>query len=480
MMTADWLGSSRARCFAAIGLVCCGLVCLTACTLTAPVTPPTVELPVAFSADGPMAPTLRWWQDFHDPQLNTLIERALVDNVSLAMAWSRLRAARAVAKQNHAARWPSIDAQADSLRQIDSTTDSTDRYTLGWVANYELDLWGRLQTLAQAARFDALASEQALPTAAIALSAEVASTWYALVEARGQRELLVRQSALNEQVLELVVLRFRVGKIAAADVLRQRQLVEQLRGEQLATQARIGELEHALAVLLGQIPRGIELPQIAELIALPALPSTGIPAVVLQRRPDVRQARLAIHAANARVGAALAERFPRIDLTVRMTTNAISPAGLFDQWLTQLTTGLLLPVFAAGRRGAAVEQRRAELQENLDRYREVVLTAIKEVEDALVNERMQRQRLASLQRQLALANEVVVRLRQRYVDGSTAYLDVLDALLNQQQLERQVLTQQRELLTNRIALARALAGGWTVRTPVSPAEVEQAFGREAN
>ncbi len=441
---------------------------LTACAVTTPNVDPPVTLPATFTAAGKQPLANRWWQDLEDATLNRLMERALSANFSLRSAWSRLRAAQASARRAGAPRLPAVDGTADATRQIDSQRPNSNQHSLGLAASYELDLWGRVRATAKAAALDAQASQRQLQTAAISLTAEVARTWYELVAQRRQAAVLEDQLALNQRVLELVELRFRFGKVGAADVLRQRQLVEQTRGDRTDVRAEIARLEHALAVLVGQSPGQTELPAQTELIDLPPLPQTGLPAELLARRPDVQQAVLTIQAADARVAAAIAERFPRIDLRITRTTSAVNTAGLFTDWLTQLTANLSVPLFDAGRRRAEVERTRAVLAQAINDYGDTVLKALQAVEDGLAQEREQRRKLASLQQQLALADQVVARLRQRYIDGSTTYLDVLDALVNQQQLERQVVTAKRRLITHRITLARALAGGWSLSPPPAP------------
>jgi NodT family efflux transporter outer membrane factor (OMF) lipoprotein len=340
---------------------------------------------------------------------------------------------------------------------------------------YELDLWGRVRANTSAAYFEVQASQADLTVAAITLSAEIAKTWYSLLEQRGQLSLLEGQISTNDQVLKLVTLRFRQGVASAADVLRQRQLVEQTRGNTKDVQAQIETLSHQLAVLLGQPPKSVDIPSDNSLIHLPPLPSTGLPGELIQRRPDVQAIFYQVQAADARIAAAIAERFPRIDLAGALTTNlnstlaggafARTPAGLFASWLATVSAQIVLPIIDGGARRAEVERTKAVLSEVLHNYEATILQAFQEVENSLIREAQQREKTSSLEDQYQLATQVIQRLRARYIHGGTAYLDVLNALSSQQGLERQILTARRTLIDFRVDLAKALAGGWQMTKP---------------
>jgi NodT family efflux transporter outer membrane factor (OMF) lipoprotein len=340
---------------------------------------------------------------------------------------------------------------------------------------YELDLWGRVRANTSAVYFEVQASQADLTVAAITLSAEIAKTWYSLLEQRGQLSLLESQIATNEQVLKLVTLRFRQGVAAAADVLRQRQLVEQTRGDTKDVRAQIETLSYQLAILLGQPPKSVDIPDDHELIQLPPLPSTGLPGELIQRRPDVQAIFYQVQAADARVAAAIAERFPRIDLAGALTTNlsstlaggafARTPAGLFASWIATVSAQIVAPIIDAGARRAEVARTKAVLSEILHNYEATILQAFQEVENSLIRETQQREKTSSLEDQFHLATQVIQRLRARYIHGGTAYLDVLNALSSQQVLERQILTARRTLIDFRVDLAKALAGGWYMTQP---------------
>ncbi|WP_447968994.1 efflux transporter outer membrane subunit [Nitrospira sp. M1] len=432
-------------------------------------------LPHAFSQSGQTALPDKWWEAFHDDDLNAFIDLAMGNNPSLLATWDRLRQAEAVLAREGAARFPALDGNVNASRSRDNNALETDRFSLGVSMAYELDLWGRIRANTSAAHFDALASESDVKVAGLTLSAEIAKAWYSLIEQRGQLDVLEQQFTTNKKVLHLVTLRFRQGLAGAADVLRQQQLIEQTHGEMKDVVAQIETLTHQLAILGGHPPKSLALQENTFLLTLPPLPDTGLPADVLQRRPDVQGNFYQVQAADARIAAAIADRFPRIDLTGALTTNitstlsggsfASTPAGLFSSWLATVAAQVVGPIIDAGARAAEVERNEALRSEALNNYESTVLQAMREVEDALTRETQQREKTLSLERQLKLATQVIERLRARYVQGATDFLDVLNALISQQGLERQILAARRNLIDFRVDLAKALAGGWELPVP---------------
>ncbi|MEJ2692006.1 MAG: efflux transporter outer membrane subunit [Candidatus Thiodiazotropha sp.] len=452
---------SSYRCASALVAGCL----LAGCSAIPPPREMPIEPPPQFSQPGGERPASdRWWRDFADPELNTLIEGALSRNFSLRAAWARLRQADAVARREGASRWPSLDAQGRVTRQDSDESDAATTRSAGFSAAYEIDLWGRLRAGTEAALLEAEASAADLRTAALGLSVEVADTWYQLVEQRAQLALIESQIGTNRQLLKLVEARFRIGQAGASDIYRQRQLLAQTEGELARTNTRLHTLQHRLAILLGSPPGSASLPGTARLPALGPLPETGVPADLLRRRPDLQAAQLRLNAADARTGAAVAARYPRLDLSAALTTPGVS-GGLFDGWLGNIAAQLGAPLFDGGQRRAEVERSRAGALESLNNYGQTLLEALAETEDALVSESGQQTYLSSLESQLRQVEAVVRQERQRYFQGDTDYLSVLDALRSRQALERQQITAQRQLISDRIVLVRALAGGWSMTPP---------------
>ena len=246
--------STRVQGFLRRGLwLTCVLLLVTGCT-TVPVRDPVaITMPAEFSGSGADLLPEHWWESFGDAVLDRLIEQALAQNFSLQSVWARLDQAAAVERIARAELYPSLDVDGSAGRSWshNSRGTTTNTYSVGAMAGYEFDLWGRIDSSSEAATLDRQASEAELTAAAISLSAEVASTWYQLVEQYGQQALVSSQLETNTRVLELITLRFRRGKVGATDVLQQRQLAESNRGELANVQSLIGVLEHRLAILLG-------------------------------------------------------------------------------------------------------------------------------------------------------------------------------------------------------------------------------------
>lgn len=444
------------------------LLVFAGCTTVPLRDPDAVPLPADFSGSGADNLPEHWWESFGDAVLDRLIEQALAKNFSLQSVWARLDQAAAVERIASAELYPSLDVDGSAGRSWshNSRGATTNVYSIGVMAGYEVDLWGRIDSNSKAATLDRQATEAELTAAAISLSAEVATTWYQLVEQYGQQVLVSSQLETNTRVLELITLRFRRGKVGATDVLQQRQLAESNRGELANIKSLIGVLEHQLAILLGATPDSrVSEPQ-AELISLPPLPVTGIPAELVQRRPDLRQQFYSLQAADQRTAAAVADRFPRINLLGSTDSLASDVDDLFNNWLSNLTANLVAPVIDGGRRRAEVDRSRAVTEQSLSDYRQQLIDALGEVEDALLREQQQRAFIDSLDKQLVLSGQVIGRVRDSYLFGAVDYLRVLDVLITNQNLERSRLTAQRDLIDNRIALCRALAGGWTLERPV--------------
>ncbi|MES1927056.1 efflux transporter outer membrane subunit [Salinisphaera sp. T31B1] len=439
---------------------------------------PAFVMPQRFARSGEAPMDSRWWRNFDDPALDSLVQRALTSNFTLVAAYARLSQARATLASARADLFPNIDASIDqsatrqsnsgNQRFVNSTNGNafsfdrdasnwSDTRTLQFSASYELDLWGRVRNARNAAGFEQQASAADLQAAAVSLAGDIATNWYSLAELRARIDLLQRQIETNRDVLDLTTFAFNHGQAAAADVLRQRQTVESVQGQLEQAHASADVVEHALAVLVGVAPEHFVAPP-GGLVDLPPLPATGVPTAALMQRPDVRQQFLAVAAADRRVAVAIADQYPQLSLSASTSTTTDS-APLFTNWVTQLGASLTQPLFDAGARAAEVRRTRAVVDEQLADYQQALLEGLQETEDALTNEYRQQRYLVRIDRQLDLSEDVVANLRLRYLRGATDYLDVLDALLTRQSLQVDRLTAQRQLLDYRINLYRSLAGG---------------------
>lgn len=411
------------------------------------------RLPERFSQTGEAKRPERWWRHFNDPALDQVVSRVLDENFSLAAARNRLAKARAAARRSAGGELPSIDGEA----QASSETD----LTAGAMAAYEVDLWQRLDAQTRAAELAADARRRDLQAARISLTAEAARTYYALRREQALRALLREQRATNRRILELVQLRFNNGQAPADELLRQRQLIADTETQLARIRGNIDRLRAELAALQGLPgPQALDLPDTEGPPELAPRPETGLPAEWLQRRPDLEAAFLRVRAADAELAAAIAERYPSLDLTASLETAATSPSGLFRDWIEEIAASLTVPLFRGGQIEAGIERSEAARAEAFNEYTQAVLDAVAAVETALANERSERERLASLQRRVQQGEDVLERLRYRYRQGSTDFVDVLRAHDELQSDQRERLEARWALVTDRVTLLRELAGAW--------------------
>ncbi|MEO9591653.1 TolC family protein [Rhodopirellula bahusiensis] len=420
------------------------------------------QTPPPFSAPGEVIPPDRWWTTFNDPTLNAEIEVALQGNFTLAAALQRLYAARAVTRREASDLWPDLNGVADYGSTMGPGNDRSS-FIWGLDAGYQVDLWGEIESRVDAERLRTSATREDYHAIALTLSAEIARTWFSLIEGHAQIELLNEQLDNNEMGLALQEARFASGLIRSPDVLRQRQLVEATLEQMVVEKARIEVLEHQLAVLLGEMPQIAEYDPGSELPPLPALPSTGLPSELLKRRPDVRRDYLAFRAADRDLASAISAQYPRINLTGSLLNVSESPETLFRDWFVSIGAQMIAPLFDGGQRRAEVDRNAAVKRELFNVYGQTMLNAFSEVEDALAQERYQLERIEHLENQVELARQSSEQLREQYLISDATYLDVLSAITAQQRLQRELLSAQLDLVLIRISLYLALAGDFDTR-----------------
>ena len=472
------LGPRSARSREACAAALCALM-LAGCASMAPsyerpVAPVARDFPIATAPtpDATPAADLPWQQFFADERLKRLIALALDHNRDLRVAVLNIEQARAQFDIRRADRLPTVNAGVGGSRQPSGSGNVNTLYSAGLlVTSYELDLYGRVRSLSDAALAQYLATEEARKAVQISLVASVASAHLAL---QADDELL----RVTEQTLQtrddsyrLTKLRFDNGASSQID-LRQSESLLAAAQVALAQARRLRALdENALTLLIGQplpadLPPGLPITASATFPELPA----GVPSDVLTRRPDVRQAEQLLIASNASIGAARAAFFPRISLTGSIGTASSELDGLFKSgsfgW--SFAPQLLLPIFDAGRNQANLASVQVSRQIAVAQYERAIQTAFREVADALAGRATLGQQLQA-QQALVLAEQDRFRLADlRYRNGASSFLEVLDAqrsLFASQQALVQVQTQQAQ---NGVALYRALGGGWTDSASATP------------
>lgn len=433
-------------------------------TYERPASPVPQAYPLAGEASGVPSGADTAWRDFvQDARLRELVRRALDNNRDLRVATLNIERVRAQYQIQRANQFPSIGLAASGNRQPDGSGGIQSTYSVGLaLSTWEIDFFGRLGALKEAALAEYLASEQARNAAQTSLVSAVASSWLSLQTNEALLAITRQTLATREDSLRLTKLRFDNGAASALD-LRQAESLAATGRAALAQQQRARALDvNALNLLVGEaVPA--ELLQVAEAeTAVLADVPAGLPSDLLTRRADIRQAEQTLIAANANIGAARAAFFPRITLTASAGTASNDLSGLFKDgsWGFTLNPVALLPIFDAGRNRAGLDSAEVSRDIAVAQYERAIQTAFREVADALAGRATLADQLQA-QRDQVVAEEDRFRLADlRYRNGVASFLDVLDAqrsLFAAQQAEAQT---RLALQQNRVALYAALGGGW--------------------
>jgi multidrug efflux system outer membrane protein len=417
------------------------------------------------SAASTAAADLPWQTFFTDPQLQQLIRIALENNRDLRVALRNVEQARALVDSRNADRWPTVYAGAGLTRGTASDGSVGSTFTAGLSVpasvGYEVDLFGRLHSLSDAAFAQYLASTEAGHAAQITLIGAVASSYFALQADTALQELAQQTLKTREDSTKLFQLRFDQGASSQLELSQAQSLLGAARVS-LAQSTRQRLLdENALTLLLGQAaPPALLVAQTA-LPPMPAL-TVGLPSEVLLRRPDVRQAEQQLLAAHANIGAARAAFFPKISLTTSVGSVSNQLEGLFKSgsFAWSIAPQLLMPIFDAGRNQANLASVKAAREVALAQYEKAIQSAFREVADALAGRATLALQLQGQQDQTRAEGERSRLTELRFKNGASSYLEVLDAqrsLFASQQADLQLGSQ---VLQNQATLYRVLGGGW--------------------
>lgn len=403
-----------------------------------------------------------WCESFPDAALQKDVREMGLRNYEVAAARSRVAQAAAAYGVSKAALYPSGDATASGERsRIREDRDSRVEtlISFGQALNWELDIWGRLRAKKKAAGLT-LSEQSALAGQTLVdLQTLLVETWISHHTSQRLEALLGRQQETNTRFLALTELRFAQGQGSALDVLRQRGRLEAVKRELPRVVSRGRQAANAYAVLMGRMPGSTQLPASAWpcLSPLNRLPA---PDALMMRRPDLRAAFFALRAADQEVAAAVADRMPRlsIGLGISVTGNAMSAIG--DGGKAAFTTGLLAPVFDAGRRKMVVSEKKALVSESLADLEQAMRVAVREVEDGVVLESALFRERDLLEVEIAHNRQIVAEARQHYINGWDSYLGVLDALETYQAILREKVILEQDIALNRARLLKALGASW--------------------
>jgi len=416
----------------------------------------------------------KWQNLFPDQTLNQMVNTALVNNFDLRIAVQRVEEARAQLGITRANQYPFVNAQASftagrsstigSVPLVPAGTTLTSSFTdLGVALSWELDIWGRLRRLTEAARARYLASEEGSRAVRVSLVSDVMETYFQLLEQDLELEISRKTQGIAKDSVNLVELRRQRGAASALDVRQAEQLLYTASAQIPAAEHAIAQSENLLSLLQGAAPAGQARGRKLEEIPTPAQLPPGLPSALLERRPDIREAEQELVAANAQIGAARALYFPQLSLNAfvggesRSLANiATGPARVYSVVPSALQT-----IFNAGQTRNQVRFTEAQQRELLITYQRSIYTALREVSDALVAfDKLRDQRIQ--QELLVHTLDESVRLSElRYRGGLDSYLQVLDAqrnLFSGQLVLAQLRLQERVSV---VQLYRALGGGWS-------------------
>jgi len=445
------------------------ILLLAGCSLHTPVKVAlSVETPPAYlehqAVDEPGLPLDQWWLVFNDGHLNRLVEELFEQNLDLFQSIARLQQVEATFAMTRSAQSPVLTVGGNLSRSQQpglAGNFTGNNRQLSLAAGYELDLWGKLAAQSRASELELSASRQDVQTLYLGLSARLTDLYFFAVEQRAQLALTDQTIASFADTLGRVENRYSLGLVPAVDMYQARQSLAGAQAARYRFETNLAEAEHAIAVLVGRYPERNPGGDLGQLPDAPVLFSAGIPADLISQRPDLRAALRRVEAADARVAIAIADRFPSISFSGGYgSLRQDVTAGLIKGEFWSLLGNLALPIVDGGRRRAEVDKKEAALREAVANYQQKVLLAFQEVEDALVNNFATEQRVKRLV-ETAQATATTLRLStDRYLSGLVDYLPVLTAQRIDFDISSRLLAARRQLLADRISLARALGGDW--------------------
>lgn len=428
-----------------------------------------------------------WWTLYGDAELDALAARIETASPNLAAALARYEQAAAVQDQIRSALYPSAalngTIERDRESEMNPPQGSTARHyntnQLGASASYEVDLWGRVRDSVRAGEANLAAAAADLESARLSLQAALVDDYVQLRGLDTDLKLLQDTVAAYQKTLELTARRQQGGIASGLDVARARTQLQTVKAQLDTAAAARAQLEHAIAVLVGESPSTFAIAARTEPLALPTIPP-GIPGELLQRRPDIAAAERRTAAANASVGVARTAWFPTLSLNASLGYASFEHSDWFkaSNLFWSIGPGLALELFDGGLRAGRLRQARAVLDEAGANYRATALGAFAEVEDQLAL--LDRYRTASEQQQLAVGAALQAQdyALTRYRAGIVNYLEVTTAQTAALQAQRDALSLQTRRLRGSVALIRALGGGWSAPSdPTQPATAMTDGGR---
>ena len=416
-----------------------------------------------------------WWEVFSDGELNSLLDDVLTRNLDISIAYASLDKLIASEKESSSSLWPTLGLDGSVFRNRRNTrsfnldSESTvsaitsTNYRVSAPVSYELDIWGRLRNSATAAQRDRLASEQDLFSVTMSIAAETVESYFLIRELCEQTILLDRTISAEEKMYDIIKKRYLDGIAKPLDVHQARQTVATRKSRLPKMKLELSKAQHTLSVLLGEYPKSrFECNKMSNLPdEIPKVPP-GLPADLLMRRPDLRAAMFRLEAADQRVAAAVKRLLPSFIIGASIGYEDLELSNLFkpETFVWNLVGSITENVFDGGARSAQIDFARAEEALLRAEYLKAVLSAFKEVEDALVAEVELRDNMKLLLSRIASIRRTLRLSMSQYLQGLEDYLQVVTAQGSYYAAQSELLALRREIISNQVQLSRALGGGW--------------------
>lgn len=445
------------------------LCCLPSCMVGPDFRPPANDLPVSWTAARPPRSAdndLRsWWRIFGDPQLNRLVSTSLNNNPDMKAAMLRIRESRERLRVSQAALLPSVDSSAGwSLSPDRGFRSSTSQnFSLGASTSWELDLFGGSRRSIEAYRASLMSTEASACAVRTALLADVATGYFNWITACEQLRIAREQLNIQRSTLIIAEKRHAAELAPRLDVEQATSTVASTEGRIPALQAQVASAKNQLSVLLGTYNSRVELtmPKASVFEKTPVVP-VGLPSELLRRRPDIIAAEADLHVAVANVGVAVADLYPRFSLTGSLSSRGGDFGQLFRENNNAWSLGgnLLQPLFQGGALKAAVRAQKAAAEQAAETYRKTLITAVSEVEDALIAYGNYTSQMQYLHKENNANKEAFLLSRTLYINGQTDFLNVITAQRSWLSSEESLVTMKQNIRKAVVQLARALGGGW--------------------
>lgn len=405
-----------------------------------------------------------WWAVYQDATLSSLLSQVSLSNQNVAEYAAQYRQAQALVAQSRAALFPTLDYDASTTRSgshTESTRTTSSSHQAALNASWELDLWGKLRRTREEDQASAQASAAELANITLSAQTELAEDYFQLRIMDEKIGLYQQSIVAYQRYLRVIQNQYQAGTESRATVAQAQQQLESASASAQDYQWQRAQMEHAIALLVGKAPADFSLPAATLTATLPAIPG-GLPAELLQRRPDIAMAERKMAAANAAIGVATAGYYPDLSLSVSGGVSASALHNLFSLpnrvWsLGPELSGSLLDF---GATSASVDQARAAYDASVANYRQTVLTAMQDVEDRLVELNTLQGEIAAQQRATAAAQTSAQVTRNQYEAGMIDYLDVATTENSSLSAQQSLLTLKSTQWVSSVALIAALGGGW--------------------